>query len=212
MILAAFQLLSLGILDGGASNTITAAVTLTTADGGEPKDFNSVRLFLFSVFRASCAAASAGSALAKSSSHDLAFSLTSFSMTTTFFSSSSAMAFSLLTFSVSTPTFSISLSASSFFCFSSTSWDASLAFRSSTWEAVLCSFSRPFSRRSVFWDSSSAFFFNRLRYSVICSARRDSESRPSMLKQWNRGWELDKWPKWLVSSYELHPSPQLTLE
>lgn len=54
-------------------------------------------------------------------------------MAWTFSSSSSAMAFSLLTFSVSTPTTWISLSASSFFCFSSASWIASVAFRSSTW-------------------------------------------------------------------------------
>ena len=43
--LAAFQLLSLGIfpvlLD---SRTMTAAVTLTTAAGGDPNDFNSVKL------------------------------------------------------------------------------------------------------------------------------------------------------------------------
>ena len=43
--LAAFQLLSLGILPLGASSTMTAAATLITADGGEPKDFNSVKLF-----------------------------------------------------------------------------------------------------------------------------------------------------------------------
>ena len=45
MTLAAFQLLSFGIF--GAlldSRTMTAAVTLTTAAGGEPNDFNSVRL------------------------------------------------------------------------------------------------------------------------------------------------------------------------
>ena len=45
MTLAAFQLRSFGIL--GAlldSRTMTAAVTLTTAAGGEPNDFNSVRL------------------------------------------------------------------------------------------------------------------------------------------------------------------------
>ncbi len=43
-ILAAFQDLSFGILCGGASKTITAAVTFTTAEGGLPNDFNSVRL------------------------------------------------------------------------------------------------------------------------------------------------------------------------
>jgi len=41
---AAFQLRSLGILPLGASNTITAAVTFVTAPGGDPNDFNSVRL------------------------------------------------------------------------------------------------------------------------------------------------------------------------
>lgn len=45
MIFAAFQLLSLGILPPGAVRIITAAVTLTTASGGDPKDFSSVRLF-----------------------------------------------------------------------------------------------------------------------------------------------------------------------
>ena len=44
MILQAFHDLSLGILLGGDRRTITAAVTLATAAGGFPKDFNSVRL------------------------------------------------------------------------------------------------------------------------------------------------------------------------
>ena len=44
-LLAAFQLLSFGILPPGANRHITAAVTFTTAGGGEPKDFNSVKLF-----------------------------------------------------------------------------------------------------------------------------------------------------------------------
>ena len=43
--LAAFQLLSLGTLPWGANNTITPPVTFTTAVGGEPNDFSSVRLF-----------------------------------------------------------------------------------------------------------------------------------------------------------------------
>lgn len=51
--LADFQLRSLGILPFGASKTITAAVTLVTAPGGEPNDFSSVRFALFKVFRAS---------------------------------------------------------------------------------------------------------------------------------------------------------------
>ncbi len=42
--LAAFQDLSLGILEGGDNSTITAAVTLTAAGGGLPNDFNSVKL------------------------------------------------------------------------------------------------------------------------------------------------------------------------
>lgn len=50
---------------------ITAAVTLVTAPGGEPNDFNSVRLFLFNVFKASCAADRAGSAFTKSSSQSI---------------------------------------------------------------------------------------------------------------------------------------------
>lgn len=44
MIFAAFHDLSLGILLGGESRTITAEVTLTTAAGGLPKDFSSVKL------------------------------------------------------------------------------------------------------------------------------------------------------------------------
>ena len=36
---------SLGTLPPGANKTITAAVTLVTAAGGEPNDFSSVRLF-----------------------------------------------------------------------------------------------------------------------------------------------------------------------
>ena len=43
--LAAFQDLSFGTLPPGAIKHMTAAVTLTTAAGGEPKDFNSVKLF-----------------------------------------------------------------------------------------------------------------------------------------------------------------------
>lgn len=43
--LAAFQLLSFGTFPPGAMRHMTAAATLTTAAGGEPKDFSSVRLF-----------------------------------------------------------------------------------------------------------------------------------------------------------------------
>jgi len=42
--LAAFQLLSLGTFPPGASRHMTAAVTFTTAGGGAPNDFNSVKL------------------------------------------------------------------------------------------------------------------------------------------------------------------------
>lgn len=49
----AFQLRSLGILPFCANNTITAAVTFITTPGGDPKDFNSVKFDLFSVFKAS---------------------------------------------------------------------------------------------------------------------------------------------------------------
>lgn len=72
--LAAFQLLSFGILPLGAMRTITAEVTFVTAPakgifdhvflkartynksvipGGDPNDFSSVKLFLFNVFKAS---------------------------------------------------------------------------------------------------------------------------------------------------------------
>ena len=88
---------------------------------------------LFSVFKASCAAFRAGSARARSSSQDLCFLDTSSLMTCTFFSSSSATAFSLDTFSVSAPTTVMSLLAASFFWANSTSWDASLDFKSSTY-------------------------------------------------------------------------------
>lgn len=43
--LAAFQERSFGTLPPGAIRHMTAAVTLTTAAGGEPKDLSSVRLF-----------------------------------------------------------------------------------------------------------------------------------------------------------------------
>lgn len=56
MILEEFQERSLGILLAGAIRTTTAAVTLTTAGGGLPKDLSSVRLALFRVFKASPAA------------------------------------------------------------------------------------------------------------------------------------------------------------
>lgn len=86
-----FQDRSFGTLPFLENNTSTAAVTFTTASGGEPKDFNSVRLFLFNVFKASCAANKAGSAFAKSSAQILAFIVTSSSITLTFFSSSAAV-------------------------------------------------------------------------------------------------------------------------
>ncbi len=50
---------SLGIFPLVANKTMTAAVTLMTAGGGDPKDFNSVRLALFRVFNACWAASSA---------------------------------------------------------------------------------------------------------------------------------------------------------
>lgn len=40
---AFFQLLSFGTFPPGANKHITAAVTLSTAGGGDPKDFNSVK-------------------------------------------------------------------------------------------------------------------------------------------------------------------------
>lgn len=43
-LLAAFQLLSFGILPVVARRHMTAANTFITAGGGEPKDFNSVKL------------------------------------------------------------------------------------------------------------------------------------------------------------------------
>jgi hypothetical protein len=42
----AFQLRSLGIRPSGDNRTITAAVTLVTASGGEPNDFSSVKFAL----------------------------------------------------------------------------------------------------------------------------------------------------------------------
>ena len=50
---------SFGIFPLVANKTMTAAVTLMTAGGGDPKDFNSVRLALFKVFNACWAASSA---------------------------------------------------------------------------------------------------------------------------------------------------------
>jgi len=85
--LQAFHERSFGILPPLDNKTLTAAVTLTTASGGVPKDFNSVKLFLFNVFKASWAAVRAGSALAKSSAQIFALIDTSSSMTLTFFSS-----------------------------------------------------------------------------------------------------------------------------
>lgn len=71
IIFACFQLLSFGIFPFVAINTITAAVQFVTAPGGDPNDFSSVKLFLFNVFNASCAARSAGSAFTKSSSQSV---------------------------------------------------------------------------------------------------------------------------------------------
>lgn len=43
---------SFGIFPFCANRTMTADVTLMTAGGGEPKDFSSVKLALFNVFKA----------------------------------------------------------------------------------------------------------------------------------------------------------------
>jgi len=43
--LQAFQLLSLGTFPFLACNTITAAVTFITGNGGDPNDLSSVKLF-----------------------------------------------------------------------------------------------------------------------------------------------------------------------
>lgn len=40
-----------------------------------------------------------------------------------------------------------------------------------TCEAVVCSFCRPFSKRSIFWVSSVRFFPSRLPYSFINSRK-----------------------------------------
>lgn len=88
--LAAFQLRSFGTLPCGARRTITAAVTLVTAPGGDPNDFSSVRFALFKVFRASWAATNAGSAFTKSASQSFCFLLTSSAIIPTLSSSSSA--------------------------------------------------------------------------------------------------------------------------
>merc|ERR1719393_124507 len=50
---AAFQLRAFGILPFGAIRIITPDRTITTAGGGVPKAFNSVKLPLFKVSRAS---------------------------------------------------------------------------------------------------------------------------------------------------------------
>ena len=113
--------------------TITAAVTFTTAPGGEPNDFNSVKLDLLSVFNASWAAIKAGSAFFKSSAQSLCLMDTSLLISLTLIFSLSAVAFSFDTFSVSIPTTSINLSASSFFLVSSISCLASCSFSSSTY-------------------------------------------------------------------------------
>ena len=134
MAFALAQDLSFGTFPLCAIRTITAAVTFTTAPGGDPKDFNSVRFDLFKVFNASCAASKAGSAFFKSSAQSLCLMVTSLLISLTLTFSLSAVAFSLDTFSVSIPTTSINLSASSFFLASSTSCFASCSFSSSTYE------------------------------------------------------------------------------
>lgn len=95
--------------------------------------FQIFQITLLSVFKAAVAATSAGSAFARSFLQSVALISTSALIWITFFSSSSAVTFSFVTFSVSAPTIWISLLASSFLMANSTSWAASLAFRSSTW-------------------------------------------------------------------------------
>jgi hypothetical protein len=51
---------SFGIFPFCANSTMTADVTLMTAGGGDPNDLSSVKLALFSVFRACWAASRAG--------------------------------------------------------------------------------------------------------------------------------------------------------
>lgn len=89
--LAAFQLRSFGIFPFGENKIITASQTVTTASGGDPNDFNSVKLVLSRVSKADCAAKSAGSAFRKSSSHNLACPETFSSIILTFRSSSAAI-------------------------------------------------------------------------------------------------------------------------
>lgn len=72
------------------NNTKTAAHTFTTGLDGDPKDFNSVRLFLSNVLRAASAFKIAGSAFFKSAAQILAFTDTSSSIIRTFFSFSAA--------------------------------------------------------------------------------------------------------------------------
>lgn len=75
----------------GENKTKTAAHTRSTAFGGDPNDFNSVKLFLFKVLRASWAAIKAGSAFLRSDSHNFAFTDTSASIMRTLASSSATV-------------------------------------------------------------------------------------------------------------------------
>lgn len=81
---------SFGIFPFFENKTITAAMTLITAGGGEPNDFNSVKLFLSSVSKAATAASIIGSAFFKSSAQILALADTSSSIPRTSFSFSAA--------------------------------------------------------------------------------------------------------------------------
>ena len=65
-------------------------MTLVTTPGGDPKDFNSVRFALLSVFKASWAAIKAGSAFKRSASQSFCFFETSSAIIATLLSSSSA--------------------------------------------------------------------------------------------------------------------------
>ena len=60
--------------------------TMGRTEGGDPKDFNSVKFALFNVFRASCAAIRAGSAFFKSFSQSICLALTSMLILSTFIS------------------------------------------------------------------------------------------------------------------------------
>mmetsp|Transcript_25005 Transcript_25005/g.85567 ORF Transcript_25005/g.85567 Transcript_25005/m.85567 type:complete len:219 (-) Transcript_25005:9327-9983(-) len=144
----AFQLRSLGIFPPGAHNTMQAATTCTTISAGEPKDFNSPRLFLSNEFSAASASRMIGSAALRSSAHSSWKLATSSAILAHAASSSAPASTSLSTLTFSSPMEARRASVALFFSSTITCSCLRLTCKSATCAEACAIFSTPLSRRS----------------------------------------------------------------